>query len=158
MPKSNTGHCIGKDGDVAGRPELTIERIRDAITRHDLDALTGCFAEDYINETPIHPSRGFRGRDQVRRNWQRIFEAAPDIGATVIRRASDGATVWSEWELRGHRSDGSSLTMRGVGIFGIADDQAQWCRFYLDPVDEASTDIDRATEVLLQGSEGMGRA
>ena len=44
-----------------------------------------CFTEDYVNETPAHPARGFRGREQVRRNWTRLFEALPDITATILQ-------------------------------------------------------------------------
>jgi ketosteroid isomerase-like protein len=145
------------DCAVGSQPLETIERIREAITAHDLDALTACFAEDYVNETPIHPARGFRGRDQVRRNWQQIFAAAPDIRASVIRRANDGETAWSEWELRGTRSDGSALVMRGVGIFGVVDGRARWCRFYLDPVDDTPEDIDRATATIARGPKGTER-
>lgn len=142
---------------VALEPLETIERIRDAISRHDLDGLAQCFADDYINETPVHPGRGFRGRDQVRKNWEQIFSAAPDITATVTRQASDGDTAWSEWEMQGTRSDGSALLMRGVSIFGVVDRQAAWCRFYLDPVDPSPTDINRATANIARGSEGTDR-
>ena len=74
---------------------------------------------DYRNETPAHPQRGFTGRDQVRRNWEQIFAAIPDLTAEVLRCAVDGDTVWTEWEHRGTRPDGSRHLMRGVVIFGV---------------------------------------
>ena len=153
----DTGQCIERSA-VRPDPLETIERIRAAISDHDLDALERCFAEDYVNETPIHPSRGFQGRNQVRKNWQRIFSEVPDIAARVTRRSSEAETAWSEWEMRGTRHDGSSLVMRGVGIFGVRDGQAQWCRFYLDVVDEAPIDIDRATAAVVRGAEGADDA
>src|SRR4051794_36718452 len=91
-----------------------IERLVAATNAHDLEAVVDCFAEDYVNETPAHPERGFMGRDQVRRNWEKIFAAIPDLRTTVLRTAVDGNTVWSEWEHRGARPDGSAHLMRGV--------------------------------------------
>lgn len=46
----------------------------------------------------------------------------------------DGDTIWSEWEHRGTRPDGTPFLMRGVMIFGVADGVASWMRFYLEPV------------------------
>ena len=119
-----------------------IERLRDATNRHDLDAVVACFAVDYRNETPAHPERTFTGRDQVRRNWEQIFAAVPDVCTDVVRWAVDGETVWSEWEHRGTRRDGSAHMMRGVIIFGVVDDVIAWARFYLEPVQEGGGGID----------------
>ena len=119
-----------------------IERLRDATNRHDLDAVVACFAVDYRNETPAHPERAFTGRDQVRRNWEQIFAALPDVCTDVVRWAEDGETVWSEWEHRGTRRDGSAHRMRGVIIFGIVDDVIAWARFDLEPVQEGGGGID----------------
>ena len=94
----------------------------------------------------MHPSRGFTGRDQVRRNWEQIFGFIPDIHATVLRSATDGETVWSEWEHTGTRRDGSRHVMRGVVIFGVADNVATWARFYLEPVQEGGGNIDDAVQ------------
>jgi ketosteroid isomerase-like protein len=52
-----------------------IERLVLATNRHDLDALAACFAADYENETPAHPARSFRGRDQVRRIGSRFLHS-----------------------------------------------------------------------------------
>jgi len=131
--------------------ERVLDRIRVAINEHDLEALTSCFADDYVNETPVHPARGFRGREQVRRNWEQIFTGVPDIKAQVVRSAFEGDIAWSEWDLSGIRRDASAFRMRGVAIYGVADDQAAWCRFYLEPVDDDSEDIDAATERVVTG-------
>jgi ketosteroid isomerase-like protein len=117
-------------------------RLRDAVNAHDLEAMMACFASSYRNETPVHPSRGFSGNEQVRRNWTEIFAVVTDIEAEVLRIAVDGDTVWSEWEQRGHRPDGSPFAMRGVVIFGVTDGQAAWARFYLEPVEDAGGTAD----------------
>ena len=122
----------------------TIDRLMGATNRHDLDALVACFAEDYVNETPAHPARGFRGRAQVRRNWEQIFAFVPDIEAQVIRGSVDGEVVWSEWEMHGTRRDGTAHRMAGVIVFGVIDDLIYWARFYLEPVDTSEATVDDA--------------
>jgi ketosteroid isomerase-like protein len=129
---------------AAGGPADMVERLRAATNVHDLEALVSCFATDYRNETPAHPERGFTGRDQVRRNWEQIFAAVPDITAEVLRIAVDGDTAWTEWEHRGTRRDGSQHLMRGVVIFGVRSGDAEWARFYLEPVHADGDNADAA--------------
>ena len=125
-------------------PHSMVDRLVRATNDHDLDELVACFAEDYVNETPVHPSRGFRGRDQVRRNWEQIFEFVPDLRADVLHRATNGDTAWTEWEMTGTRRDGSPHCMRGVIVFGVRDGVAAWARFFLEPVDERPDTVDEA--------------
>ena len=115
-----------------------------AVNEHDLDALTACFAADYVNLTPAHPARGFAGRDQVRRNWDQIFGYVPDLRAEVIASAVDGPTVWTEWDMRGTRRDGSGHHLTGVVIFEVDGGTARRATFYLEPVDEGSGSVDQA--------------
>ena len=126
-----------------------IERLVRATNEHDLDSLTACFSEDYENQTPAHPARGFRGRAQVRRNWEQIFAFVPDIQVQVVRGAVVAETVWTEWEMRGRRRDGLSHWMRGVIVFGVSDDSIGWARFYLEPVDESGATVDDAVRQQL---------
>src|SRR5260370_33335022 len=97
-------------------------RLQDAVNRHHLDDLVSCFATDFVNETPAHPARSFHGRDQVRKNWALIFANVPDLRAAMVDCASQGDTVWTEWEMRGTRLDGAQHLMRGVSIFAVVDD------------------------------------
>jgi ketosteroid isomerase-like protein len=124
-------------------PGALVERLCQATNAHDLDALASCFAVDYRNDTPVHPARGFQGRAQVRKNWEQIFAAVPDIAAQV-HWVADQETAWSEWEMRGTRRDGSAHVMRGVVIFGVKDGEASWARFYLEPVQEGGGGVDDA--------------
>src|SRR5258708_3031332 len=128
-------------GAPAQGPRATVEPLPPATNEPHLHALPTCFALDYRNETPLHPSRGFQGRAQVRRNWEQIFAAVPDI-AVEVTWIADEATVWSEWEMRGTRRDGSPHLMRGVVIFGVEGSEATWARFYLEPVQEGGGDVD----------------
>jgi ketosteroid isomerase-like protein len=126
-----------------------IERLKLAVDSHDLELLSGCFAEDFRNETPVHPARSFQGREQVRQNWAQIFGAVPDIKAEVVRSAVDGATAWTEWEMRGTRRDGAPHLMRGVSIFGLGDDRFTSVRFYLEPVEEGGVAVEAAVRMAV---------
>ena len=39
-------------------PQEMVERLLRATNDHDVEALVACFAEDYENETPLHPAAG----------------------------------------------------------------------------------------------------
>lgn len=126
-----------------------VDRLRDAVNRHDLEAMVRCFAPDFVNETPVHPARSFRGRDQVRKNWAQIFAAVPDLEAEVVGHASQGDAVWTEWDMHGTRLDGGHHHMRGVSIFEVVDDSFASVRFYLEPVEETGVGIDAALQSAL---------
>ena len=146
--------------DDATHGPAVLARLERATNTHDIDAVVGCFAANYRNDTPVHPERGFTGRDQVRRNWEQIFAAIPDVTATVLRSSVNGDEVWSEWEHRGTRRDGSAHVMRGVVIFGVADELLSWARFYLEPVQEGGENVDGAVrrQVTGAGSPSVGSA
>lgn len=131
-----------------------IDRLIHAVNGHDLEGLVSCFANDYVNETPVHPLRGFTGNDQVRTNWTQIFAGVPDIEAAVLRRAEGENQVWTEWEMSGTRSeDGGQFLMRGVVIFGISGDVISSARFYLEPAEEASGGVNAHTRRVVTGRE-----
>ena len=129
---------------VVEGPDAMVERLVRATNARNLDSLVDCFAPDYRNETPLHPSRGFVGRDQVRRNWEQIFTHVPNLHASVLRRAVSGDTVWSEWEMRGTRRDGAAHLMRGVVIFEVRDQRAASARFYLEPAQDTGETVSEA--------------
>jgi hypothetical protein len=124
---------------------MVLDRLLKAINDHDLDAMVSCFAADYVNETPVHPPRGFHGQQQVRVNWTQIFAAVPDLQARVLQRTRDGDTLWTEWDIVGNRDDGVPFQMRGVVIFGVVADTIGSARFYLEPVEETSGDVNAHT-------------
>ncbi|MGW5240982.1 nuclear transport factor 2 family protein [Monashia sp. NPDC004114] len=121
-----------------------LDRLIGAANEHDLDALVGCFAPDYVNSTPAHPGRGFIGRDQVRRNWDQIFTFVPDLHVAVIAAAFDRSTIWTQLDMRGTRRDGSPHHMTGVVVFDIDGDMARRAAFFVEPVDEGADTVDQA--------------
>lgn len=122
-------------------------KLQEATNLHDLEAVVDCFTTDYRNDAPAHPSRAFHGNEQVRRNWRQIFASVPDVHALVLAAAANGSEVWSEWEIKGIRRDGTQHLMRGVIVFGLRGGRAESARFYLEPVDETRTTADDAVRI-----------
>ncbi len=128
-----------------------LDRLQAAMNNHDLQAMAGCFALDFNNETPAHPARSFRGRDQVRKNWAQIFATVPNLEVELVASAITRETLWTEWEMRGTRLDGVAHLMRGVAIFSVGDDAFSTVRFYLEPVEQGGVAVDGAVQ------KGLGR-
>jgi len=121
----------------------TMARLRDAVNAHDTTAMVELIAPEYRSEQPAHPNRGFSGRDQVHKNWSTLFAGVPDLTVDVLRSLDDGSTAWSEWEFRGHHTDGSVFNERGVVLFGLGDDgKITWGRLYMEVVEQGGADID----------------
>lgn len=116
-------------------PLAAIDRLVQATNAHDIERLVACFAEDYALDAPAHPERSFRGTEQVRSNWTRIFAGVPDISARLLRSAVAGDTAWTEWEMSGTRGDGAAHRMLGVFIFGVAGGLIRWGRMFLEPLE-----------------------
>ena len=121
-------------------------RLRDAMNNHDLEAFLDCFHEDYSSEQPVHPGRGFGGRDQVRANWSAIFSGVGDFAADLVNLCQGDGREWSEWRWTGTRQDGSILDMAGVIIAGVRDGRIAWGRLYVEPVQAAEETIDEAVQ------------
>jgi ketosteroid isomerase-like protein len=126
-----------------------VERLLKATNEHDLDALVDCFSSDYVNETPAHPLRAFTGNEQVGINWRQIFAAVPDLVAEVTAQSEDGDTAWTEWQMSGARGDGTRHLMRGVIIFTVLDDRIRAARFYLEPVETSTGDVNAAVRAQM---------
>jgi hypothetical protein len=126
-------------------PLATVSRLLDVTNRHDVEGIVACFSPTYRNETPVHPLRGFTGNEQVRRNWTAILAGVPDLVAEITAGAVDGDTAWTEWRMLGTRRDGTAHEMAGVLILTVGSDGLiAAARFYLEPVERDSGDIDSA--------------
>jgi ketosteroid isomerase-like protein len=135
-----------------------VGRLRDAMNGHDLETLVDVFDPDVISETPAHPQRTFRGADQVRRNWEQIFAAVPDLHAELVDAVTKGDTVWSEWDWTGTRRDGSAHRMRGVTIQRVKDRRAVSVHFYMEPVEDGGVGPAEAVRMIVTGAATSGTA
>jgi hypothetical protein len=114
-------------------PDLgVLELLRDAISSHDPARVAACFTHDYQADLRHHPERSCPGADQVRRNWTGMFTAFPDMATTVLRSATRGREIWSEWEMT---STGAPVALAGPVILSAWEGQIAWARFYLEHVD-----------------------
>jgi ketosteroid isomerase-like protein len=141
---------------MTSSPVELVERLAQATSDHDLERIVACFAPDYTNETPVHPMRGFRGREQVRRNWLQILAGVPDLTARVLATATNGDTVWSEWQMTGTRRDGAPHEMRGLNIFRVTDGLVRAARFYLEPVEHETGTVDDAVRRTVSPTRPSG--
>jgi ketosteroid isomerase-like protein len=136
-------------GRMVDGPQGVAERIRRATNDHDLDALADCFTSGYESVWPVHPARSFVGPEQVRRNWDQIFKAVPDVRIEIVDSVVSGEDVWAEWEFAGHRVDGEPFLMRGVTIISARDGRAELARFYLEPVEADAEEVNVAVRRLI---------
>ena len=112
-------------------PVAVVQRFVDAANRHDALAISECLHPDFDSMQPIYPSRNFRGADQVRRNWQAIFQSEPGFRLTLLRSAVADGTVWIE--LHGA---GKEVEVAGVFIMGVENNLVRWARVYSAVVDQ----------------------
>ena len=104
-------------------PAETMRRLLEAVNAHDLETMVALFADDYRNETPAHPQRGFRGSAQVRRNWTELFARVPDLHARLPRVAVDGSGRSAQTflvEVVARRGDEERrIAVRGQDIYAV---------------------------------------
>jgi hypothetical protein len=132
----------------------TMARLLDAQNRHDAEGMAALFAADYRSEQPLHPRRGFSGKDQVAVNWSQMFDGVPDFEAGVVKEGTDGSTSWAEWVWRGSHRDGTPFLMKGVTVMGLGDDGLiNWARLYMEPVEQGGVGIEETVRHL-SGSSG----
>ena len=113
-----------------------VTRFVNACNRHDADGVYACLHPDFDSIQPMYPSRNFRGADQVRRNWQAIFNAEPGFRLTVLRAAAADDTVWLELHGAGRDAE-----VAGVFVMGVQGDRIRWARIYsalVEPLPEGA--------------------
>jgi limonene-1,2-epoxide hydrolase len=106
-------------------PMSVVTRFVNACNRHDADGIFACLHPSFDSIQPMYPSRNFRGADQVRRNWQAIFDAEPGFRLTVLRSAVQDEIVWLELHGAGRDAE-----VAGVFVMGIQGDRIRWARIY----------------------------
>ncbi len=125
---------MASENDTSAMLLATIERLKKAINAHDIDAMVACFHPEVRSEQPAHPARGFRGSQDVYKNWTMIFAGVPDISAEILRTAMCDDTAWVDWRWSGMRRDGEPFEMRGVTIQEIEDGRIRAVSLYMEPV------------------------
>ncbi len=126
-----------------------VERLQRAMNAHDLEGFLACFDPNYASEQPVHQDRAFRGREQVRKNWTRIFKEVPDFAAEALHVVASDDVIWTEWAWTGTRTDGTRLNTRGVILFGVRDGRIVSGRLYMEPVQTVTVeDLQQIVELF----------
>ncbi|HEX3623667.1 MAG TPA: nuclear transport factor 2 family protein [Acidimicrobiales bacterium] len=119
-------------------PMSVVTRFVNACNRHDADSVAACLHPDFDSIQPMYPARNFRGADQVRRNWQAIFDAEPGFRLTVLRQAAADDAVWLELHGAGRDDE-----VAGIFVMGVQGDRIRWARIYsalIEPMPEGMVD------------------
>lgn len=116
-------------------PLIAIEQLRDATNAHDLDAVVACFHRDVHSQQPLHPSRTFRGNENIRQNWAMIFGGVPDLHADLLRTATSGKIGWAEWHWSGTSRDRKAFEMRGITVMEVEEGLISAVSLYMEPVE-----------------------
>ena len=109
-------------GAVTEPPPL--QAFLDAFNAHDVDAILSFFTEDCVLDMPRGPAPGglrLVGKEQVRKGFQARFDGIPDIEYGDDRHWTCGDRAVSEWTIRGTRSSGEPIEVRGCDLFELTD-------------------------------------
>ena len=104
--------------------EETLRAIVAAFNAHDLDAITGYFAEDCSLDMPRGPDpwgRRFVGAAAVREALASRFRGLPDGQYRDDRHWVSGAFGVSEWLLTGTTPEGRQVRVRGCDHWEFRD-------------------------------------
>ena len=101
----------------ATMPQL--QAFLDAFNAQDLDAIMSFFTEDCILDMPT--GQRMVGKEQVRKGIQSRFDGIPDIVYGDYRHWTCGDRGVSEWTIRGTRSTGEPIEVRGCDLFEFTD-------------------------------------
>ncbi len=96
----------------------------DAFNAHDVDAIMSFFTEDCVFDTPRGPAPGGQrlvGKQQVRKGIQARFDGIADIVYGDDRHWTCGDRGVSEWTIRGTRTTGEPIEVRGCDLFEFSD-------------------------------------
>ncbi len=72
----------------------TIQRLYDALDRHDGDGAAACYADDASFQDPAF---GRLEDGAVRDMWRMLCERSEDLHVVLIEHGVDGAEGWAHW-------------------------------------------------------------
>jgi dienelactone hydrolase len=102
---------------------MTIERLQafaDAWNRHDIDDLMSFMTDDCAfdaNAGDQVTGTSFRGKEEVRRGFMKVWQAYPDAQWNNPRHFISGDRGASEWVFSGHGRDGGPIEVAGCDLF-----------------------------------------
>ena len=115
--------------------EIVTAALQVVFSEHHVDQIDRFFAVDFVQHSPYAPAGG---RDELRRWWEMIVEAMPDVTTTVeqvvagddrvaVFRVVEG-TIEGDLPSFGIKRTGKKVTFRVADIFAVRGDKitAHW--------------------------------
>jgi dienelactone hydrolase len=119
-PEGFATHVPAQSGTAAS---MTIERLQafaDAWNRHDIDDLMSFMTDDCVFEANAGDQvtgTSFRGTEEVRRGFMKVWQVYPDAQWSNPRHFISGDRGASEWVFSGHGRDGRPIEVAGCDLF-----------------------------------------
>ncbi len=92
-----------------------VQRQLEAYNARDVDAFVACYAQDVVIED-ADGGLQMTGREQMRKRYGELFEAAPDLRAEIPSRIRVGSYVVDEERVSGHPRGGD---IHAVAIYRL---------------------------------------
>ena len=90
----------------------------DAYNAHDLERFIACYSEDVVIEDAQGDTM-MKGQDQMRKLYEELFSANPNIHCEIISRFKVGEYVIDEEHITGFDMEGYPTKVRGAAIYNI---------------------------------------
>ena len=133
----------------------------DSPQRGDECARPRCLRRPVLGRLPERTARPPQPRfaEPIRsaKNWASVFAGVPNLVAELLTSATlgDGVEI-GEWSWHGTHTDGSDFAMRGVIVAGLEDEQIDWARLYMEPVEHNGADIQQMVRETYRPPDRLG--
>jgi steroid delta-isomerase-like uncharacterized protein len=125
----------------------TVAAYFEALNRHDVDAAAELLDPDVVED--VTGIGVLRGREDVRRFFDTLFKAAPDMEVVVDRTVSEGDTTVVQWRMNGNftggplfngvQATGGRLALRGCDVIDVRDGKIVRNNAFQDGIEVART-------------------
>ena len=100
--------------------QAVLDRLFDALNRHDIDAVLACFAPDSVFDAAGGPDahgRRFTRTAAVRSAFVGIWATFADVAWHIQHHTLAGDRAFSEWRFVATAPDGGRIDVDGVDLF-----------------------------------------
>ena len=113
--------------DVTAATIAAMERLDDAMNRHDVDAVMAAMTEDCVFETtfPAPDGRRFVGQVEVRAAMEEFFAGSPHAHFDIEEMFAVGDRAVVLWTYHWVEADGTPGHIRGVDVDRVRDGKVQ---------------------------------
>ena len=104
-------------------PEL-MQKVYDAFSSHDVEAIAACFAPDGVFDNAIGPDvhgKRYAGHDEIRGYFTSLFASTSDVQWEKTGMAICGNKVFTEWLRTGTKDTGEKQAWQGADIYTFRD-------------------------------------